>query len=100
MSDYAVKYKFSGLLLGVLILIVIVFALFCNFSYLNAKESKIIKASDLKITEPEINALEQIKVMTIDNPLYKQLVPAIEVQTQKLEPSVKANPFANKNQKE
>ncbi|KKR05140.1 MAG: hypothetical protein UT32_C0023G0009 [Parcubacteria group bacterium GW2011_GWC2_39_14] len=100
MAEYNVKYKVSSIITIVLIVIVAAGALFFNFGYLTVKQNQLTKVAELKVTEQEVVALEQVKVWTVENADYNQLLPNISIEAVKAEPNVKPNPFANKDQKE
>lgn len=100
MVEYKVKYKLSSIFVAVLILVVVVGFVYVNFYYLVGVESKINKIITGKVTDQEMNALNEIKTATVDNVAYKQLVPIAEVSAVKVDPTVKSNPFKNKDQKD
>lgn len=100
MVEYNVKYKVSSIITIVLIVIVVAGVVFVNFSYLKANENKLTRISELKVTEAEVAALEQVKSWTVENADYNQLLPNTSIEAVKAEPSVKPNPFANKEPKE
>ena len=100
MAEYNVKYKISRIITIVLIIIVVAGVAFVNFSYLTTKEIKLTRIGELKVTEQEVAALEQVKSWTVENADYNQLLPNTSIEAVKVEPSVKPNPFSNKEQKE
>jgi len=100
MGEYSVKYKASSVLIMVLIALLIGGFLFVNFSFFAVKENKFTKITPFKVTDQDISAINEVKSWTIDNPLYKQLVPTDVEKNLNIAPGTKTNPFENKEQKE
>jgi len=100
MIEYKVKYKISSWFLVILIVFVVGATVFVNLYYLKSSTSQLTSIPDIKITNEEMEALNQIKRTVVDNPVYKQLVPVAETDMVLPEPSVKANPFQTIDQKE
>ncbi|EKD56318.1 MAG: hypothetical protein ACD_58C00228G0003 [uncultured bacterium] len=100
MSKYTTKYKASGLILIVLIVLLVLGAVFVDLTYFKVKKNELEKVSAIKLTDQEIEALNQVKTWTIDNPDYKKLMLINPAPSVKVAPTAKANPFINKDQKE
>lgn len=100
MTEYKIKYKISSLFIIILIVLVLGGAVFVNWYYLQTTTSKLSPAPTLKTPVEEIELLNRVKKTVLDNPEYKQLVPATGIVVDLPEPTVKANPFQTIDQKE
>ncbi len=100
MNDFIVKYKYSSILLIFLMVIILAIFLYLSFFYFKVDIKGLSEDIEVKSTATDRLALEQIRANTVDNVLYKQLVPFDLSEIEAVSSNVSANPFKVEDQKE
>jgi uncharacterized protein YpmB len=93
MKKKNIKYKFTGIIVIVLIVLVIAGCFFVNFWYLEKPEVVEEMQVDLKISESDVEAIQSVKTNLIEDENYKSLVPIEMPKDFQVAPTGKTNPF-------
>ena len=93
MKKKNIKYKFTGIIVIFLILLVIAGCFYVNFRYLENPEVVDVLQGELKISETDVDSIQSVKTNLIENENYKSLVPVEMPKDFQVVPTGKTNPF-------